>query len=148
MTLKERIIEDMKAAMRSKQIARLSTNRMLLAAIKQIEVDERITLSDADVLSIVDKMIKQRSDSITQFGAGGRVDLVAAEQAEVAVLQAYLPRQLDDAELDALIAEAISKTGAVGTSGMGKVMAELKPQVAGRADMGKISGLVKARLAG
>jgi hypothetical protein len=148
MTLKERITEDMKAAMRSKAAARLSTIRMLLAATKQREVDERITLSDADVLAIIDKMIKQRKDSITQFEAGGRADLVAAERAEIDVLHAYLPRQLSDAEVDALIAEAIKKTGAAGVSGMGKVMAELKPQVAGRADIGKISGLVKARLAG
>ncbi len=148
MTLKERITEDMKAAMRSKDAARLSTIRMLLATTNQREVDERITLSDADVLAIIDRMIKQRKDSITQFGAGGRADLVAAERAEVDVLQAYLPKQLSDAEIDALIAEAIAKTGAAGVSGMGRVMAELKPQVAGRADIGKISGLVKARLIG
>ena len=148
MTLKERITEDMKAAMRSKDAARLSTIRMLLAAAKQREVDERIVLSDADVLSIIDKMIKQRKDSITQFQAGGRADLVAAERAEVEVLQAYLPQQLSDAEIDALIAAAIAKTGAAGVSGMGKVMAELKPQVAGRADIGKVSALVKAKLAG
>jgi uncharacterized protein YqeY len=148
MTLKERITEDMKAAMRSKDAARLSTIRMLLAATKQREVDERITLSDADVLAIIDRMIKQRKDSITQFEAGGRADLVAAERAEVAVLQAYLPQQLSDAEIAALIAEAIAKTGAAGVSGMGRVMAELKPQVAGRADIGKVSGLVKARLVG
>lgn len=148
MTLKERITEDMKAAMRSKDTARLSTIRMLLAATKQREVDERITLSDADVLAIIDKMIKQRKDSITQFDAGGRADLVATERAEVEVLQAYLPRQLSDAEIELLIAEAIAKTGAAGVSGMGRVMAELKPQVAGRADIGKVSGLVKARLVG
>ena len=148
MTLKERITEDMKAAMRSKDAARLSTIRMLLAATKQREVDERITLSDADVLAIIDKMIKQRKDSITQFDAGGRADLVATERAEVEVLQAYLPRQLSDAEIELLIAEAIAKTGAAGVSGMGRVMAELKPQVAGRADIGKVSGLVKARLVG
>jgi uncharacterized protein YqeY len=148
MTLKERITEDMKAAMRSKDAARLSTIRMLLAAAKQREVDERITLSDADVLAIIDKMIKQRKDSITQFEAGGRADLVAVERAEVDVLQAYLPQPLSDAEIAALIAQAIVKTSAAGISGMGKVMAELKPQVAGRADIGKVSSLVKARLAG
>ena len=148
MTLKERITEDMKAAMRSKDAARLSTIRMLLAAAKQREVDERIVLSDADVLSIIDKMIKQRKDSITQFEAGGRADLVASERAEVDVLQAYLPQQLSAAEIDSLIAAAIAKTGAAGVSGMGKVMAELKPQVAGRADIGKVSALVKAKLAG
>jgi uncharacterized protein YqeY len=148
MTLKERITEDMKAAMRSKESARLSTIRMLLAATKQREVDERIALTDADVLAIIDKMIKQRKDSITQFEAGGRADLVAAERAEVDVLQAYLPKPLSDAEIELLVAEAIVRTGAAGVSGMGKVMAELKPQVAGRADIGKISGLVKARLVG
>ena len=148
MTLKERVTEDMKAALRSRDTARLSTIRMLLAATKQREVDERITLTDADVLAIIDKMIKQRKDSITQFQAGGRADLVAAERAEVDVLLAYLPQQLSGAEIDALIAAAISKTAAAGVSGMGRVMAELKSQVAGRADIGKVSGLVKAKLAG
>jgi uncharacterized protein YqeY len=148
MTLKERITEDMKSAMRAKETARLSTIRLLLAALKQREVDERITLTDADVLSIIDKMIKQRKDSITQFQAGGRSDLVAAETAEVEVLSAYLPQQLSDAEVGALIDAAIAKTGAAGVSGMGKVMAELKPQIAGKADMGKVSGLVKAKLSG
>jgi uncharacterized protein len=148
MTLKERITEDMKAAMRSKDSARLSTIRMLLAATKQREVDERIVLTDADVLAIIDKMIKQRKDSITQFEAGGRADLVATERAEVDVLQAYLPQQLGEAEIEALIVAAIAKTGAADVSGMGKGMAELKPQIAGRADPGRVSGLVKARLAG
>jgi len=146
MTLKERITEDMKSAMRAKETARLSTIRLLLAAMKQREVDERITLSDADVLSIIDKMIKQRKDSITQFQAGGRNDLVAAETAEVDVLSAYLPQQLSEAEVGALIDAAIAKTGAAGIAGMGKVMAELKPQIAGKADMGKVSGMVKAKL--
>jgi uncharacterized protein YqeY len=148
MTLKERITEDMKAAMRAKETARLSAIRMLLAAAKQREVDERITLTDADVLAIIDKMIKQRRDSIAQFEAGGRDDLVAVERAEVDVLSAYLPSQLTEAEVEALIAAAISSTGATGVAGMGKVMAELKPQVAGRADIGKVSRMVKARLAG
>ena len=148
MTLKEQITEDMKTAMRSKESARLSTIRMLLAAAKQREVDERITLTDADLLAIIDKMIKQRRDSITQFEAGGRADLVAVEKAEVDVLQAYLPRQLSDAEIDALIDQAIAVSGAAGVSGMGKVMAELKPKIAGRADMGKVSGRVKGKLAG
>ena len=148
MTLKEQITEDMKAAMRSKESARLSTIRMLLAAAKQREVDERITLSDADLLAIIDKMIKQRRDSITQFEAGGRADLVAVEKAEVDVLQAYLPSQLSDAEIDALIDQAIAGSGAAGVSGMGKVMAELKPKIAGRADMGQVSGRVKGKLAG
>ena len=146
MTMKERITEDMKNAMRAKETARLSTIRLLLAAMKQREVDERITLSDADVLSIIDKMIKQRKDSITQFQAGGRDDLVATESAEVEVLSAYLPKQLSDGEVMALIDAAIAKTGAAGVAGMGKVMAELKPQIAGKADMGKVSGMVKAKL--
>ena len=145
-TLKNRITEDMKTAMRNKETARLSTIRLLLAAVKQREVDERITLSDADVLAIVDKMIKQRRDSITQFTAGGRNDLVAVEAAEVDVLQAYLPAQLSDAEIDAIIDEAVKSTGAAGPSGMGKVMADIRPKLAGRADMGQVSGRVKARL--
>ena len=146
MTLKDRITEDMKAAMRAKETARLSTIRLLLAAMKQREVDERITLADADVLAIIDKMIKQRRDSIVQFEAGGRTDLVASEKAEVDVLSGYLPQQLTDAEVGALIDAAIAKTGAAGVAGMGEVMAEFKPQIAGRADMGRVSGIVKARL--
>ena len=146
MTMKDRITEDMKSAMRAKETARLSTIRLLLAAMKQREVDERITLSDADVLAIIDKMIKQRKDSITQFEAGGRNDLVAAETAEVDVLSAYLPQQLSESEVGALIDAAIAKTGAADLAGMGKVMAELKPQISGRADMGTVSGIVKARL--
>ena len=148
MTLKERITEDMKGALRAKETARLSTIRLLLAAMKQREVDERIVLTDADVLAIIDKMVKQRKDSITQFEAGGRMDLVAAEKAEVEVLSTYLPQQLSDAEVESLIAAAIAKTGAAGPSGMGKVMTELRPQVAGRADMGRLSALVKAKLTG
>ena len=148
MTLKERVTEDMKAAMRAKETARLSTIRMLLAAAKQREVDERITLTDADLLAIIDKMIKQRRDSITQFEAGGRADLAATERAEIDVLSTYLPSQLSDAEIDALIDAAIAGTGAAGVAGMGKVMAALKPQVAGRADVGQVSARVKARLAG
>jgi uncharacterized protein YqeY len=148
MTLKERITEDMKSALRAKETARLSTIRLLLAAMKQREVDERIELTDADVLAIIDKMVKQRKDSITQFEAGRRMDLVAAEKAEVEVLSAYLPQQLSDAEIEGLIAAAIAKTGAAGPAGMGKVMTELRPQVAGRADMGRLSALVKAKLTG
>jgi uncharacterized protein YqeY len=148
MTLKERITEDMKGALRARETARLSTIRLLLAAMKQREVDERIELTDADVLSIIDKMVKQRKDSITQFEAGGRMDLVAAEKAEVEVLSGYLPQQLSEAEIDGLIAAAIAKTGAAGPAGMGKVMTELRPQVAGRADMGRLSALVKAKLTG
>jgi uncharacterized protein len=148
MTLKARITEDMKAAMRAHDAARLSTIRLLQAAIKQREVDERIELADADVLAILDKMVKQRRDSIAQFEAGHRMDLADAERAEIAVLQAYLPQPLGAAEIDALIAAAIAATGAAGLSGMGKVMAVLKPQLAGRADLGAVSAQVRARLAG
>ena len=148
MSLKSRITEDMKDAMRAKDSARLSTIRLLLAAIKQREVDERIELTDADVLSVIDKMIKQRRDSITQFEAGRREDLAAVERAEVTVLTAYMPARLPDAEIDALIAEAIASTGASGIAGMGKVMALLKPKLAGRADMGDVSARIKAKLAG
>ena len=148
MPLKSQITEDMKNAMRAKDSARLSTIRMLLAAIKQREVDERIEVTDADVLSIIDKMIKQRRDSIAQFEAGKREDLAAAERAEVALLTAYLPAQLGDVEIDALIGEAIAATGAAGPAGMGKVMAVLKPKLAGRADMGAVAARIKARLAG
>ena len=148
MSLKSQVVEDMKTAMRAKDAARLSTIRMLLAAIKQREVDERIELTDADVLTIIDKMIKQRRDSITQFEAGKREDLAAIERAEVALLAAYMPARLADAEIDALIAEAIASTGASGIAGMGKVMALLKPKLAGRADMGAVSARIKAKLAG
>ena len=148
MSLKSRITEDMKAAMRAKDTARLSTIRMLLAAIKQREVDERIELSDADVLSVIDKMIKQRRDSVTQFEAGNRVDLAAAERAEIAVLEGYLPARLSDAEVDAVIDEAIAAAGAAGISAMGKVMAAVKPKVAGRADRSAVSARIKAKLAG
>ncbi|MFO1323100.1 MAG: GatB/YqeY domain-containing protein [Burkholderiales bacterium] len=147
MTLKARITDDMKDAMRAKDTARLSTIRLLLAAIKQREVDERREQSDADVLAVIDRMVKQRRDSIAQFEAGKRMDLVAVEQAELVVLQGYQPAQLSDAEIDALIAAAVAATGAAGPSGMGKVMAELKPKVAGRADMTAVSAKVKARLA-
>jgi uncharacterized protein len=146
MPLKSRITEDMKDAMRAKDAARLSTIRMLLAAIKQREVDERIELTDADVLAVIDKMIKQRKDSIAQFEAGRREDLAAIERAEVALLGAYLPAQLSDDEIDELVAEAIAATGAAGMAGMGKVMGVLKPKLAGRADLGVVSAKVKARL--
>ena len=147
MTLKTRIQDDMKDAMRAKEAARLSTIRLLLAAIKQREVDERKELTDADILAVLDKMVKQRRDSISQFEAGKRMDLVAKEQAEVAVLQEYLPQALTDAEIDAAIAEAIAATGAAGPAGMGKVMGVLKAKLAGRADMTVVSGKVKAKLA-
>ena len=148
MTLKARITEDMKDAMRARDAARLSTIRLLQAAIKQREVDERIELTDADVLAILDKMVKQRKDSIAAFEAGHRADLAAAERAEIAVLQTYLPQPLTAAEIDALIAEAIAATGATGLPGMGKVMAMLKPRLAGRADLASASAQVRARLAG
>ena len=146
MTLKTRITDDMKDAMRAHQAERLSTIRLLLAAIKQREVDERKELTDADILTVLDKMVKQRRDSIAQFEAGKRMDLVAKEQAEVAVLQQYLPQALTDAEIDAAIDEAIAATGAAGAAGMGKVMAALKARLAGRADMTAVSGKVRAKL--
>ena len=147
MTLKDRITEDMKSALRAHEAARLSTIRLLLAAIKQREVDERKALTDADVLAVIDKMVKQRRDSIAQFTAGKRMDLVAIEQAELDVLQGYLPQQLPDAEIDAMIAAVIAETGAAGPAGMGKVMGALKAKLAGRADMTVVSARVKARLA-
>ncbi len=153
MSLKLRITDDMKAAMRAKDTARLGTIRLLLAAIKQKEVDERIELDDAAlgdpiIGSIVEKLIKQRKDSISQFQAAGRDDLVAAEQAELVVLQAYLPEQLSGAEVEAAVAAAIAESGAASARDMGKVMGLLKPRLAGRADMGQVSALIKARLAG
>ncbi|MDH5288316.1 MAG: GatB/YqeY domain-containing protein [Betaproteobacteria bacterium] len=148
MTLKSRITEDMKSAMRAKETARLSAIRMLLAAIKQREVDERRELSDADVVAVVDKMIKQRRDSVAQFEAGHRADLAAAERAEIEVLSAYMPQAMSEAEIDAAIRDAIAATGVAGPAGMGKVMAQLKPQLAGRADFSAVSAKVKAKLAG
>jgi uncharacterized protein YqeY len=145
--LKDRITEDMKAAMRARETARLSTIRLLLAAIKQREVDERKELGDADVLAILDKMIKQRKDSVTQFDAGNRKDLADAERAEIVILSTYLPAQLSDAEVDAAVAAAIASTGAAGAAGIGKVMAVLKGQLAGRVDMSAVSAKVKAALA-
>jgi uncharacterized protein YqeY len=149
MTLKARITEDMKNAMRAKEATRLSTIRMLLAAMKQREVDERIELADADVVAIIDKMIKQRRESIVQFDAGNRPELAAAERAEIEQLQAYMPQPLSEAEIDALVASAVAdatKSGAVGMAVMGKVMAAIRPQLAGRADMGAVSAKVKAKL--
>jgi len=148
MTLKASITDDMKDAMRAKDAARLSTLRMLLAAIKQREVDERRELADADVLAVVEKMIKQRRDSIAQFTAGNRADLADRERAELDLLSGYMPKPYSDVEIDAMIAEAITSTGAVGAPGMGKVMAILKPNLAGRADLGAVSAKVKAKLAG
>jgi hypothetical protein len=148
MSLKLRITDDMKAAMRAKETARLGTIRLLLAAVKQKEVDERTELDDAAVSSIVEKLIKQRKDSISQFQAAGRDDLVAAEQAELVVLQAYLPEQLSAAEVEAAVIAAIAESAASSGKDMGKVMGLLKPRLAGRADMGQVSALIKARLAG
>ena len=146
MTLKERITEDMKAAMRARESARLSTVRMLLAAIKQREVDERIELDDAAVIAIVEKMIKQRRESIAQFESGGRNDLADAEKFELGVLGDYLPQQMSEAEIKAAVAAAIAQSGATGAKEMGKVMALLKSRLAGKADMGKVSALVRSGL--
>ncbi|MDQ2641110.1 MAG: GatB/YqeY domain-containing protein [Pseudomonadota bacterium] len=146
MSLKERVTEDMKSAMRSGDKERLATIRLILAATKQKEVDERITLDDGQVLSVIEKMVKQRKESIAQFEAGGRADLVAKENAELAVLTAYLPAQLSDAEVDGLIAQAIAATGATSIKDMGKVVAQVKTAAAGRADMAAVSARVKARL--
>ena len=148
MTLKARIQEDMKSAMRALEKEKLANIRMIMAAIKQREVDERIELDDAQVLSVIDKMVKQRRESITQFQAGGRADLVAKEEAELALLNAYLPAQLGDAELDTLISETIAATGAASIKDMGKVMAAIKTRAAGRADMGAVGARIKARLSG
>jgi uncharacterized protein YqeY len=136
----------MKSAMRAGEKQKLATIRLLQSAIKQREVDERIQLDDAQVLSVLEKMVKQRRESITQFEAGGRADLVASEQAELVVLQGYLPEQLSEAELAALIDSAIASTGAASIKDMGKVMGVVKGQAAGRADMGKVGALIKARL--
>lgn len=148
MLLKDRINEDMKAAMRAKDAPRLGAIRFLQAAIKQKEVDERVTADDAAILAIVDKLIKQRRDSIAQFEQAGRADLADKEKAELALLQGYLPQQLTEAELAAAIDAAVAEAGAGGPSAMGKVMAALKPRIAGRADIAKASALVKQKLAG
>jgi len=138
----------MKAAMRAGEKSRLATIRLIMAAIKQREVDERIELDDAQVLGVIDKMVKQRRESIAQFEAGGRADLVASETAELTQLSAYLPAQLSAAELDAMINEAIAATGATSIKDMGKVMAAIKAKAAGRADMGAVGARIKARLTG
>jgi uncharacterized protein YqeY len=148
MSLKERVTEDMKSAMRSGDKERLATIRLILAAIKQREVDERILLDDVQVLSVIEKMVKQRKESVVQFEAGGRADLVAKENAELVILAAYQPTQLADAEIDQLIARAIADTGAASMKDMGKVVAQVKAAAAGRADMSAVSARVKARLAG
>jgi uncharacterized protein YqeY len=146
MTLKERITDDMKNAMRAGEKERLGTIRLALAAIKQREVDERITLDDGQVLAALEKMIKQRKESITQFENGGRSDLVAKEQAELSVLQSYLPAQMSDAEIDALIAEAVATSGATSIKDMGKVMGLVKAKAQGKADMGAVSARIKQKL--
>jgi uncharacterized protein YqeY len=146
MALKERITEDMKSAMRSGEKERLATIRLILAAIKQREVDERVVLDDTQVLAVLDKMVKQRREAISQFESGGRADLAAKEAAELAVIQSYLPAQLSEAELDALIVEAIASTGATSVKDMGKVMGAIKGKVQGRADMGAVSARIKQRL--
>ncbi len=148
MNLKERITEDMKAAMRAKDAKRLSAIRMLLAATKQVEVDKRIELTDSDVVGIVEKEIKKRRESISQYQAAKRDDLVAGEQFEVEVLSAYLPAQADEAEVEAVIADAMAAAGASGPQAMGKVMAAVKAKLGGRAEMTRVSAAVKARLAG
>lgn len=146
MTMREQINEDLKTAMRGGDVARRDTIRLLLAALKQREVDERKVLTDADVLAIIEKMIKQRRDSISQFEQGGRQDLADKEKQELALLQTYMPQALGDDEIAAAITAAVTETGAASPADMGKVMAILKPQLAGRADMGKVSTAVKVRL--
>jgi hypothetical protein len=148
MSLKERITDDMKAAMRSGEKQRLGLIRMITAGIKQREVDERITLDDSQVLSVLEKMIKQRKESLVQFQAGNRQDLVEKEAAEITLLQGYLPSQLSDAELDALIGDAITASGAVSVKDMGKVMGIIKGKAQGRADMAAVGAKIKAKLGG
>jgi uncharacterized protein YqeY len=148
MTLKERITDDMKSAMRAGEKDRLAVVRLILAAIKPREVDARITLDDTQVLAVLEKMAKQRKESIAQFESGGRADLVAKENAELVVVQSYLPAQLSDAELDAIIAEAMATTGATTVKDMGKVMGIVKTKAAGRADMGAVGARIKQKLGG
>jgi uncharacterized protein YqeY len=148
MSLKGQITEDMKSALKAGEKDRLKVVRLIMAAIKQVEVDTRTELDDAGVLSVLDKMVKQRRDSVEQFEKGGRNDLADIEKGEIAVLETYLPEQLSDAELDALIEEAIGATGAESIRDMGKVMGQIKGKAAGRADMGAVGARVKARLAG
>ena len=148
MSLKDQITEDMKSAMRAKNSERLSAIRMLLAALKQREVDERIILTDPDVIAVTEKLIKQRRDSIAQYEAANRQDLADKEKAELAIYQAYMPQAFSDADVEAAVAAAIAASGAAGIKDMAKVMAQLKPKLAGRADMGKVSSIVKAKLSG
>ena len=148
MPLRDQLNEDIKTAMKAREQDRLAALRLMLSAVKQREVDERITLDDAGVIAVVEKMIKQRRESIAQFEKGARQELADKEKAEIAVLEAYLPKQLSQAEVEAIVAEAIASTGAKSAADMGKVMGVVKPRLAGKADMGKVSGLVKAKLAG
>jgi uncharacterized protein YqeY len=148
MPLRDQLNEDMKSAMKAREAEKLAAIRLLLSEVKRREVDERVTLDDAGVISVVEKMIKQRKDSISQFEKAARQDLADKEKFEVGILEAYLPQQLSAGEIDAIIAEAVAATGAKGAADMGKVMGVVKPKLAGRADMGKVSALVKARLAG
>jgi hypothetical protein len=148
MTLKQRIQEDMKSAMRARDAARLSAIRLLLAAMTQKEVDERQPLADADVLGVIEKMVKQRRESIAQYEKAARQDLADREKFEIGVLGGYLPQQMGEAEIAQAVAAAVSEAGAAGVKDMGKVMALLKPRLAGRADMGRVSALVKTKLGG
>ncbi len=148
MSLKEKITEDMKSAMRAKESVRLGTVRLLLSAMKQREVDERIVLDDAKIVAIIDKMLKQRRDSIAQYEAAGRRDLADVEHAEMVILQTYMPAAADEAEIDGLIVEALAQTGATDVKDMGKVMALVKSKLAGRADMALVSTRIKTRLQG
>ncbi|HUL96910.1 MAG TPA: GatB/YqeY domain-containing protein [Usitatibacter sp.] len=148
MALREKLNEDIKVAMKAREADKLAALRLMLSAVKQREVDERITLDDAGVIAVAEKMIKQRRESIAQFEKAARQDLVDREKFEISVIEAYLPQQLSQAEVEAIIAEAVAATGAKGPADMGKVMGVVKPKLAGKADMGKVSGLVKAKLAG
>ena len=148
MALREQLTEDMKTAMKARETEKLGAIRLLLSAVKQREVDERITLDDTGVIAVIEKMIKQRNDSIAQFEKAARQDLADKEKFELGVLEAYMPKQLSAAEVDAIIAEALAASGAKTPADMGKVMAIVKPKLAGRADMGKVSALVKGKLAG
>jgi uncharacterized protein YqeY len=148
MQLRERVNEDVKAAMKAREAERLGTLRLLTAAMKQREIDERITLDDAGVIGVIERMLKQRKDSIAQYEQAGRQDLADAERRETAILQAYLPQPFSEAEVGQIVAEAIAAAGAAAPSDMGKVMAIVKPKLAGRADMGRVSAMVKSRLSG
>ena len=148
MALRERLNDEIKTAMKAREQERLNALRLLLAAVKQREVDERITLDDAGVIGVIEKMIKQRKDSISQYEKAARQDLADKEKFEIGILEAYLPQQLSQGEVEAIVAEAIAATGAKSAADMGKVMGVVKPKLAGRADMGKVSGIVKGKLAG